>query len=322
MEYREAIIIPLIEGPKPIASYEEIKEVLGNKVREYKIYGVLPERFLGQSDSLIKGAKVDIIVQGETEKGVFKLNLKEPFETFTDMMEIRVLAVNKKSNTSKVIHKGRYKKSIEIPQAIAAQAMKQTQADHLEIEIVLKGRKIIAGEGRAEENRNVAYAKMWDKDTEPEGKSVNRKEYNKKREEKHALLIIREVVKNGYLTHISVNGKKKNPPRGKLIMRLLLYILKHKGNGGNAENLLRNVWTNRRNTLDSLRDDVKVAIKKADKGKLKDLYDDIQQKESTVRPRIVDLNKFLKPLNVKVEANSIGEFELNKELDYLLIEKY
>ena len=56
-------------------------------------------------------------------------------------------------------------------------------------------------------------------------------------------------------------------------------------------------------------------------GKIEDIHEDVKQQEGIVRRKIVDLNKFLKQLKIKVEANPISEFELGTEMVFCLIEK-
>ena len=175
--------------------------------------------------------------------------------------------------------------------------------------------------------KKVEY-KVWYKNSEPGGIELTKEakeELVKNDLDKYILFIIRE----DNLTHTYIKEKLTNNPPGKVAYRILSYVLKNKGKGGTAWNLARYLYDVREAVkFKDIRELQKIIKQKSGlykdniEERLEKPGDNVKYFSDRVGQRINELNiKFLKKLKIKLEADAMGEYKLNKSLRYCLIEK-
>lgn len=160
-----------------------------------------------------------------------------------------------------------------------------------------------------------AYARVWTlKTKDSEGGDIFSKEDYEdiwKRKRKVPLLIIKT---NGF-RNIYLYGNEEDITL--LHYDLLEYVLKHKGKGGDALNLLANVWK-----LPKLAESYRLELEDAKKkGNEKVVKAYIYKKTGRIRNAITKLNSFLLGnLNLELKTRKKGQYMLTKILEYYLIE--
>lgn len=169
---------------------------------------------------------------------------------------------------------------------------------------------------KAKPEEKEAFARMWTLRTDnPEnGEVISKKKYEgilkRNREGEIPLLIIKS---NGIKT-IFIKGDTRELSGFRY--KILEYVMKNKGRGGDLLNLLANVWNE-----ESLTEDIRRELEEAEKNKQKK-PDSYYYAITKVMKTISKLNEFLKTnLNVELKSFKTGEFKFTRILEYYLIKK-
>lgn len=159
-----------------------------------------------------------------------------------------------------------------------------------------------------------SFARVWTlKTKDPEnGEIISKKRYEEIIEDEEIPLLI---IKEGGLKNIYVN--ENNKTLSYLIYDLLEFVLKHRGNGGDALNLLENVWKFK--NIADYRKKLEIAKKRGDEKTVKREIDEMTWR---VRKAVTELNGFLKSnFNIGLKTYKKGAYILSGILKYYLIEK-
>lgn len=161
-----------------------------------------------------------------------------------------------------------------------------------------------------------AYAKMWTASTDDaeNGEAVSKGGYDKiVKKKKHVPLLI--VKRKGFRDTFVYGDRRELSP---LLFDLLEYVLKHQGIGGDALNLLGNVW-GEKDTMTQLRRELDMA-RESGKGEW-DIQGQIKESTGRIGKTVNELNKFLEPeLGVKLETRRTGQYRIWQSLEYFLVE--
>ncbi len=152
-------------------------------------------------------------------------------------------------------------------------------------------------------------AKVWYPDTEKRGESVSDEGLDKVMSSKDRCELMVINSEAGKEVYFKGELQKSLSP---LLHKMLAWILKNRGNGGSVLALLENVWGESKDTLQRIRQSLKIpeiARKNEDK-----VYTRKTDKAVGV------LNKYLESLKVRIETKKTGQYRLSRNLKYCLIE--